>query len=526
MRSPRHQRPLPVGGTILLALLAAVSLGGAIPSPASAQGRTIRIALNQDPDILDPTLARSYVGRIIFANMCEKLYDLDEKGALVPQLAAGLPKYSDGGRTVDIRLRAGLKFNDGTPLDAQALRLSLERHRTLKGSNRRSELDSVTRVEVVDPLSVRLKLDKPFSPLVAILADRAGMPLSPAQVAKLGDRFGTDPVCVGPWKFVERVPQDRIVLDKSPYYFDPKAAQIDRLIFRIIPDDTVRLANLRSGDIDFAHLVPPTDAKLLRQEPDLTVVQIAGPGYTGITINLANKHGYRNPPDALGTPLASSEKVRQALELSLDRTVLNQVVFDGLYEPDCTPLPSLSPYHPKGLTCSGRDIVNAKRLLAEAGHPDGVKFELMVVNDPVQTRMGQVIQGMATDAGIQISLRPMEFASALTEQDNGTYAAFLIGWSGRADPDANIHQFQTCKGSLNVTLACTPEIDALLNKAREVSDVPERQSLYRQAIEKFIERRNIIYLNHLTYIVAFKKSIAGYVATPDGLIRMKNVRMN
>lgn len=526
MRSHFRKHLLPRVGALLLSLLAALSLGIARPSPASSQGKTIRIALNQDPDILDPTLARSYVGRIIFANMCEKLYDVDEKGALVPQLAAGLPKVSDGGHTVDIRLRAGLKFNDGTPLDAQALRESLERHRSLKGSNRRSELELVTSVTVLDPLTVRLKLDKPFSPLVAILADRAGMPISPAQVAKLGDRFGTDPVCVGPWRFVERVPQDRIVLEKSPYYFDPKAAQIDRLIFRIIPDNTVRQANLRSGDIDFAHLVPPTDATRLKQEPDLAVVQVAGPGYTGITINLANKRGSRNPPEPLGTPLASSEKVREALELSIDRAALNQVVFNGQFEPDCTPLPSLSPYHPKGLACSGRDVPRAKRLLAEAGYPQGVKFELMVVNDPEQTRIGQVIQGMAAEAGFQISLRPMEFASALSEQDKGTYEAFLIGWSGRADPDANIHQFQTCKGSLNVTLACTPEIDGLLNKAREVSDVRERQALYRQAIKKFIARRNIIYLYHQTYIVAYKKSVSGYVATPDGLIRMKNVRMN
>lgn len=522
---PPRRSPGVSVAAVLLAVLLAVWAAVFPSAPAFAQGKTIRIALNQDPDILDPTLAQSYVGRIIFANMCEKLYDLDAKGGLVPQLAAAMPRYADGGRTVEIHLRPGLKFNDGTPVDAKALQESLDRHRSLKGSNRRSELASVTGVEVVDSLTVRLTLDKPFSPLVAILADRAGMILSPAQLAKLGDRFGTDPVCVGPWKFVERVPQDRIVLERSPYYFDKKAAQINRVVFRIIPDDAVRLANLRSGDIDFAHLVPPTDVKQLKQDPKLALSQVPGPGYTGITVNLANKHGKTNPPEPLGTPLAGSEKVREAFELSIDRAALNQVVFDGLYEADCTPLPAVSPYHPKNLACSGRDLAKAKRLLAEAGHADGVKFELMIVNDPVNNRLGQVIQGMAAEAGIQVSLRPMEFASSLTQSDNGTYEAFLINWSGRADPDANIHQFQTCKGSLNVTLACTPEIDDLLNKAREVSDVKERQALYQQAIAKFTERHNIIYLYHLTYIVAFKKGISGYVATPDGLIRMKGVRM-
>ena len=251
------------GVWMIVAVLIGSTLG---PSAADAQKKTLVVALNQDPDILDPTLSRTYVGRIIYAQMCEKLYDIDESLKIFPQLAAELPAFSDGGKTVTIKLRPGVKFNDGTPMNAEAVRFSLDRHLNMKGSNRRSELDSVTAIEVVDPLTVRLKLKAPFSPLVAMLADRAGMPVSPAQANKLGDKFGTAPVCVGPWSFVERVPQDRIVLEKSPHYFDPGQARFDRLVFRIIPDDNVRLANLRSGDIDFMHLVGPTDAQPARRK--------------------------------------------------------------------------------------------------------------------------------------------------------------------------------------------------------------------------------------------------------------------
>jgi peptide/nickel transport system substrate-binding protein len=511
--------------SVLMLAIGIIAISLFSGAAAHAQSKTLRIALNQDPDILDPSLGRTYVGTLIFANMCEGLYTLDEKGAVVPQLATALPKIFDGGKTVEIHLRSGVKFNDGTPFDAQAMKASLERHQTMKGSNRRSELALLTGVEVVDAQTLRLKLEKPFSPLAAILADRAGMAVSPTQVAKLGDKFGTDPVCVAPFKFVERVAQDRIVLEKSPYYYDPKAAQVDRVIFRIIPDDAVRLANLRSGDIDFAHLVPPTDVKSLTQEAGISVVQISGLGYQGITINLANKTGKTNPPQPLTTPLASSEKVREAFELSIDRDALNQVAFDGLYKADCTPLPLLNLYYPKGLACPKRDVAKAKQLLAEAGFPNGIKFELLVINNPVQTRVAQIVQGMASEAGITIAIRPLEFASSLMQSDTGAYDAFLIGWSGLGDPDANIHQFQTCKGSLNITGSCTAEIDDLLNKARETGDIKERQSLYRQAIAKFTERRNIVYLYHLTYTVAFKKSITGYVATPDGLVRLKGVKM-
>src|SRR5438445_423171 len=207
----------------LAALLLALA-----PGAAHAQKKTLTIALNQDPDILDPTLSRTYVGRIVFAQICEKLYEIDEGLRIHPQLAADLPAVSDGGKTVVIKLRPNVKFNDGTPLDAEAVRFSLERHQTMKGSNRKSELESVNAVEVVDALTVRLRLKAPFSPLTAQLADRAGMPVSPAAATRLGDKFGTAPGCGGPWQFVERVPQDRIGVDASPHYLGQAAARLNR----------------------------------------------------------------------------------------------------------------------------------------------------------------------------------------------------------------------------------------------------------------------------------------------------------
>ena len=492
-----------------------------MPAPAAAQKKQLVVALNQDPDLLDPTLARTYVGRIIFAHMCEKLYEVDEQLRIVPQLAAELPSYADGGKTVTIKLRRGVKFNDGTPMDAEAVRASIERHRTLKGSTRASELNSVTAVEAPDPSTVRLRLKTAFSPLVAILADRAGMPISPAAVKKLDDKFGTAPVCVGPWTFTERVPQDRIVLDKSTHYVDPAAAKYDRLIFRIIPDDNVRLANLRSGDIDVMHLVGPTDAASLRKEGKFEVTSVTGVGYQGVTINLRNKNGKFNAPGDLGTPMANDPRVREAFELAIDREALNQVVWDGQYTPGCTPISPVSPFFDKTRKCPGRDVARAKKLLAEAGHPNGLAVEMTIVNNPQQRREGEVIQGMVKEAGFNLSLKPSEFASALKDDDDGKHQLFQIGWSGRVDPDANIHQFHTCGGSLNQTLACDEAIDAPLNKAREVSDVAQRAALYREATEKFLKRRNILYLYFQNYIVAHPKNLKGSKAVPDGLIRLK-----
>jgi len=507
------------GLCITMGLLVALTLQAGV---AHAQKATLVVALNQDPDILDPTLSRTYVGRIIYEHMCEKLYEIDENLRIYPQLAAEMPTFSDGGKTVTIKLRSGVKFNDGTPMDAEAVRYSLDRHLNTKGSARRSELELVTAIEVVDPLTVRLRLRAPFSPIVAMLADRAGMPVSPTQANKLGDRFGTAPVCVGPWEFAERVPQDRIVLVKSQHYFDPSQARFDRIVFRIIPDDNVRLVNLRSGDIDMMHLVAPTDAASLRKEGRFELPRITGLHYQSLTINLHNKNGKNTPPVDLRTPLANDPRVREALELSIDREALNQVAWDGQYTPGCTPISPVSPFYDKSRKCPTRDVAKAKKLLADAGLAGGYSFELTIVNDPQQRRVGEIVQGMAKEAGFDISLRPSEFASALKDDDAGNLRAFLIGWSGRVDPDGNIHQFHTCGGSLNTTGACDEAIDALLNKAREVSDQGQRAALYKEAIDKMVlGRRNLTYLYHQNYIVAYPKNLKNYKAVPDGLIRLK-----
>jgi peptide/nickel transport system substrate-binding protein len=491
------------------------------PGAADAQKKQIVVGLNQDPDILDPTLARTYVGRIVFSHICEKLYEIDDKLQIHPQLAADMPQYSDGGRTMTIKLRQNVKFNDGTPMTAEAVKFSLDRHRTLKGSNRRSELGSVEAVEVADPSTVRLKLKAPAAQLLSQLTDRAGMPVSPAAAQKLGDNFGTAPVCVGPWQFVERVAQDRIVVEKSKHYFDQNAAKFERVVFKIIPDDNVRLANLRSGDIDITHQVTPTDASALKREGRFEVPSVTGIGYNSITINLRNKTGKTNPPGDLGTPLANDPRVREALELSLDREAIVQVVYDGQYTAGCTPIAPISPFFDKSRKCPGRDVARAKKLLADAGLANGYSFDLVVVNNPQQRRVGEVVQQMAKEAGFTITLKPQEFASALNDSDAGKHQAFLIGWSGRVDPDGNIHQNQTCKGPLNATLACDEKVDALLDKAREVTDLNQRRGLYREAIDLIAARRNIIYLYHPHYIAAHAKNLKGYKAVPDGLMRLK-----
>src|SRR5215216_6755137 len=143
----------------------------------SAQGN-LRIGLGDDPDVLDPSLSRTYTTRIVFAALCDKLFEIDEKAGIVPQLALSSETSADG-KTVTIKLRPGVKFHDGESFSAEAAKYSLDRHMNMKGSFRKPELAAVDSVEVVDPLTVKLNLKQPFSPLLSQLTDRAGMMVSP-----------------------------------------------------------------------------------------------------------------------------------------------------------------------------------------------------------------------------------------------------------------------------------------------------------------------------------------------------------
>ena len=195
MTRKRAARALALGGTAQQWL----SSWQSAPAPAaklrrrSKNGGTLVIGLAEDPDALDPTLARTFVGRIVFLHMCEKLYDLNSKLQIVPQLAAALPQISKDKLTYTIKLRSGIKFNDGTAFNAAAVKASLDRHLTLKGSTRASEISPIASVDASGANTVVLHLKAPFSPLTAQLADRAGMIMSPKALDALGDKFATEP---------------------------------------------------------------------------------------------------------------------------------------------------------------------------------------------------------------------------------------------------------------------------------------------------------------------------------------------
>jgi peptide/nickel transport system substrate-binding protein len=483
---------------------------------ASAQGH-LRVGLAEDPDVLDPTLARTFVGRIVFAALCDKLLEIDEKLAIQPQLATSWDWSADN-KALTMKIRPGVTFHDGEKLDAAAVKFNLERHKTLPGSNRRGELAPLASVDVVDPMTVKLNLSAPFSPLLAALADRAGMMVSPKAAQAAGANFGAKPVCSGPFKFAERVAQDRIVLERYDGYWNKAQIHFDKAIYTPIVDATVRLANLKSGQFDFIERVASSDIEKLQAEKKYKVTRITEIGYQGITINVGKSEMAKT------TALGKDPRVREAFELAIDRQGLAQVVMDNEATVGNQWVAPSNTYYAKNVPIPKRDIAKAKALLKEAGVPNPT-VTLMTPTTSDAQRLALVVQAMTREAGFDVKVQATEFATSLNLADKGEFDAYVLAWSGRADPDGNAFSFHACKQPLNYAGYCSAETDALLNQSRTQRDPAERKKTYEQIAAQVLKARPVIYLYHRNWLWAYNPKLSGVRQIPDGLLRVQGLKM-
>jgi peptide/nickel transport system substrate-binding protein len=494
--------------------IATLLIAAAFATPAFAQ--TLRIGLAEDPDVLDPTLARTFVGRVVFAATCDKLLDLDEKLNIVPQLATSY-QWSPDYKSLTLKLRPGVTFHDGEKFDAEAVKYNIERHKTMAGSTRKGELSSVANVEVVDPLTVKLNLSTPFAPLLAVLTDRAGMMVSPKAAKAAGEKFGTHPVCAGPFKFVDRVAQGRITFERFPNYWNKGAIHFDKVVYEPIVDAQVRLANLKSGQLDLIERFNPSDIAGLKSDSRFKVSRIVEIGYQGITINLGKS-------DISQKTVLKDPRVREAFELSLDREGIVQVAQEGEGMPGNQWVAPTSSWYSKSNPIPKRDVNRAKALLKEAGVTNP-SFSLVTATTSDAQRFAQVVQAMAKEAGFDVKIQSTEFSTSLDMADKGQFEAYVLAWSGRADPDGNLQSHLGCKQPLNYAGYCNADVDDWISKSRSTGDRAERQKYFDLIATQVLKDRPIIYVYHRHWLWAYTNKLSGLRTVPDGMIRLQDLKM-
>jgi peptide/nickel transport system substrate-binding protein len=485
-----------------------------LAAPAFGQ-TTLRIGIGADPNVLDPAQSSAFVERVVFAAMCDKLVDVGPDLQFQPELATRW-EWAPDGRALTLTLRDGARFQDGAPVDAAAVKANLERYRTARESRRRSELSQVSAVETPDARTVRIVLSEPFAPLLSVLADRAGMMLAPS-VLPLGERIRDNPVCSGPYRVTRRVAQDRIEMEKHAGHWNAANMHADRLVFLPIPDNNVRLLNLRGGQLDLIERVSPSDIPAIERDRRLRLVAGASIAYQGIQINTG--HG----PAAQG-PLGTDPRVREAFELSIDRGIINQVALEGRFTPNNQPEPPGTTFHFADLAPPARNPARARALLRAAGH-DRVAFTFRVPNQPLESQIAEIIQAMAAEGGFDIKLEVTEAASMVAAAQRGDFEATMNIWSGRPDPDGNIAFWVATDGFLNRGKYSNPALDALLGQARAVTAVPERQRFYRDAARIWLAERPFMVLFHYRWFWAMRAELEGFEPRPDGIIRLSGLRL-
>jgi len=503
------------------ALLLVVMMVAGLLAAASAQGGrpggTLRAGLDDDPPNMDPHRSTAAVDRQVYQSLYDKLMDTDENLTIIPMLATSWTVSKDG-KTVTLKLRQGVKFHDGTPFNAEAVVYNFNRMLDPKfPSARRSELGPIQKLSAADPYTVQIALEKPYSPLLYILTDRAGMMVSPTEAQKAGLNFALHPVGAGPYSFVEKIPQDHVTLQRNPDYWAKGQPLLDRIVYRPLRDDNARVANVKSGDVDIINRVPPTQIKQLTQEAAqpgarFRLINHGAFSWQGIWLNVTK-------------PPFDNKLLRQAFNATIDRNVISDAIFQGGAFPAYSFFPNGTPAYDPAWKIPPRNVALAKEKLQAAGHPNGFTFTLFIGPGQVAAALGQAVQSMAAEAGIQVKLQIVEFGTMLHETQTLAHQAALLGWSGRPDPDFDIYPFVTQGGigSFNDAGYVNPRVQVLLDAARLLSDMNQRRRAYSEVTKILADDMPYVWLYFEKEYKMMSPKVRGFVQVPDGMMRFRTV---
>jgi peptide/nickel transport system substrate-binding protein len=345
------------------------------------------------------------------------------------------------------------------------------------------------------------------------------MMVSPKAAQAAGDKLAAKPVCSGPFRFVERIAQDRIVLERYPGYWNKGEVHFERVVYLPIVDATVRLANLRSGQLDLIERMAASDVPGLKGDKRFKIASIVEIGYQGIYFNVGKSDL------AQKSPIGKDPRVREAFELALDRPGIVQVAMDGEAQVGNQWVAPNSRYYAKGFPVPKRDLAKARALLKEAGVPNP-SVSLMTPTTSDAQRIAQVVQAMAKEAGFDVKIQSTEFATSLNLADKGQYEGYVLAWSGRPDPDGNLQNHLGCGAPLNYSGYCNKDADQAMADARAQLDPAKRAQIYEAVAAQVLKDRPIVFLFHRHWIWGHSAKLGGFRAVPDGMIRVQGMKLN
>lgn len=483
-----------------------VSTGHAAVSHGSTRmsNGTLTIQLNADPPNLDPAYSTALVDRQVLNNICDKLFDLNAKGKIVGDLVQKAT-ISKNGLVYTLTLHKGIKFTDGTPLDASAVKFNLDRYRQ-PASLRALEVQYIQDITVVNARTLKITLSTPFAPFLSILTDRSGMIVSPKAVQTEGETgFRNDPVCSGPYKFVDRVKADHIDLTANTHYWKKGLPKTKNLVFKIFTDANAALVNLETGQLDFIG-PPPTALALLKGQKKYVLVNKASISYFGVYLNVT------------ASPLTNRD-LREAIDAAVNRKGLARVVYRNTVQPAWSPFAPGVLGHDKNDTAPPPNIKKAKQLVAKSGISNPTFTLKIASGSTIANQEAAFIQSNLKLAGITMNIQPEDFGTLLSDGGKHNFQAMDLGWSGRPDPDQNIYDFFVTGSKNNYEAYSNSQIDSLLARARKISKTTTRKALYDRVMSILHKDVPYVFTYHGNNVFAYSSKLTGFQYVPDGIIR-------
>jgi peptide/nickel transport system substrate-binding protein len=493
-----------------LATAGATALSAPFLRAHAAGGSTIRIAYPAPVATLDPAKFRVGGLEYNYAHcVFNRLTAQDSKLQVIPELATSW-EASEDLKVWTFHLRDGVKFHNGKPFTSADVLFTYTRLKDKDvASVLRAALGVVSKIEAVDPLTVRFTLSDPYSDLAAVTAQYQAQIVSESAM----DTLTTKPIGTGPFRFVEYRPGDQLVVEKNPDYFIPGSPKVDGAILRIIPEYTTAVAALESGAIDIVYDLPPEQVDLLKDSKVSRVEEVASGSWLGIIFNNAFK-----PFD--------DPRVREALTKIVDRQAFTDIAMFGHGTPTVTPIPPTHPFFRKDLL-TPPDIAGARKLLAEAGLANGFPLEMYIPNDsPMNERLGTAFRDAAKQVGVTVSLRVVP-ADKFDAEMEGKIAFSVDGFFGRPTPDTMLYAWYHSSGSWNNTLwhYNNPEVDKILTAARSTGDKAEQAKLYGKFQEIVAKDGPGCLVFVRNFACGVSKKVQGFTGSPQMWVDINNVTL-
>ena len=435
-------------------------------APAAQSGGTLTIGVDQEAVGLDPNIVTAFSSFVRLDLMYNRLVRLNDKLQIVPDLAASWEIPNNV--TYVFHLRHGVKFHNGRELTADDVKYSLERVLDPKtASPGRSYINVIKQVDVIDPYTVKLTLSSPLASLLDGLASTNCAIVPKEDVERYGNLQRNEDG-TGPYKLAEWVPDNSMTLVKNPSYFEPGKPYLDKIIFRVIPEQTSLLAGVKSGSLDMVTLSDGSLILQAKKDPGLVTMQTPG-----INIRIFSFNTSRKPFDDV--------RVRQAIAMAIDRNEIIATAEMGLAQPS-GPIPSSAgewALPTAQLPFASPDLAKAKDLLAQAGYPNGFSFG--IVASPTYEgglAVAQVVQSELKKIGLNPEIQSVEWGTYIDKWVKRDFATMVELRGGSPEPDRFLYRTFYSTGGVNNFLFKDKEVDALLDQGRQLTTFAERKPVY------------------------------------------------